>query len=332
MVGSGPSTTPTFNSSLSKALNWFSKGQKVVVATVIETWGSAPRPLGSQLYIREDGIFEGSVSGGCIEGAVIEEALDLLKSDGTKVLEYGVSNEMAWEVGLSCGGTIKILLVPITQQNFDTYHTYLSGQKNRETGYLVHSLEDTSVIYTTESPINFREAEFFIFPTLPPFQLHIIGAVHIAKHLAEMAANTGFKVTVIDPRSAFTNSFTQNNADINIINEWPDDALSTDKIHFNRPFDSRTALVTLTHDPKLDDPALKLALSHSGVYIGCLGSKKTHGARVKRLTDAGFEMDLINKIHGPIGLNIGSKGAAEIAVSILAELVQYFRQKQIGVE
>ena len=267
-------TSPNLNCPVAIALEWFSKGQKVVVATVIETWGSAPRPLGSQLFIRGDGIFEGSVSGGCIEGAVIEEASELLKSGGVKTLEYGVSNERAWEVGLSCGGTIKILLSPITQQNFDTYEKYLIGQKTRETGYLVHSLVDTSVLYFAEVPTNITAAECFIIPSLPPFQLHIIGAVHMAKHLAEMASSTGFQVNVIDPRGAFTNSFTRNITDINIINEWPDDALSTDKDHFCCPFDSRTALVTLTHDPKLDDPAIKLALDHPEVYIGCLGSKK----------------------------------------------------------
>lgn len=324
-------TSPhTSSSPLSTALHWFSKGQSVVVATVIETWGSAPCPLGSQLFIREDGLFEGSVSGGCIEGAVIEESVDLLNNDGAKVLEYGVSNEMAWEVGLSCGGTIKILIATLNQQSYETYQAYIKGQKNRLAGYLIHCLDEALVEYKAKIPKIISEKQYFIFPTRPPFQLHIIGAVHMAKHLADVAINTGFAVNVIDPRGAFTKSFNPDNSDIKVINEWPDDALATKNSHFSPPFDDRTALVTLTHDPKLDDPAIKLALKHKGIYIGCLGSKKTHSERVKRLTKAGFDLNRITQIHGPIGLDIGSRGAAEIAISIMAELIQNFRQNKKG--
>jgi xanthine dehydrogenase accessory factor len=325
------------NCPLSTALSWYAQGKKVAVATVIKTWGSAPRPMGSQLFIHENGSFEGSVSGGCIEGAVIEEALSQLDSGDTKILDFGVSNEMAWEVGLSCGGEIKVLVTPMTEQSYKSYCEYLKAGENRQQGYLCHYLTSPNVEFTSSNTMpSTNSDQTFLISALPPIRFIIIGAVHIAKHLAKMASGMEFKVQVIDPREAFTNSFDVNKEAIKVHNDWPDDVLGgvlgdvlSQEIN-NSPstFDGRTALVTLTHDPKLDDPAIKLALKNDAGYIGCLGSKKTHAARLERLLNEGFNQSDIDTIHGPIGLSIGAKGAAEIAVSILAEVIQHFRQMQ----
>jgi xanthine dehydrogenase accessory factor len=155
--------------------------------------------------------------------------------------------------------------------------------------------------------------KWFINISLPPLRLITIGAVHIAQPLAEIATISGYEVTIIDPRAAFANN--QRFPDIRIINDWPEEALNNLKI------DNRTAVVTLTHDPKLDDSALNAALKSNAFYIGSLGSKKTHNARILRLKKSNFSVDEINRIHGPIGLDIGAKSPQEIAISIISEII-----------
>ncbi len=161
--------------------------------------------------------------------------------------------------------------------------------------------------------INIDNQRWFINISLPPLRLVTVGAVHIAQPLAEIATIAGYEVTIIDPRAAFANN--KRFPNINIVNEWPEEALIDFKI------DNRTAVVTLTHDPKLDDSALYAALNSKAFYIGSLGSKKTHNARIERLKIAGFNEDAIKNIHGPVGLSIGAKSPQEIAISIMSELV-----------
>ena len=162
--------------------------------------------------------------------------------------------------------------------------------------------------------IQLEGSELFVQVHNPPLRMVIVGAVHIAQSLSLMAVETGYNVTVIDPRGAFATA--ERFPNIEVSKEWPDEALES-----LRP-DSRTAIVTLTHDPKLDDAALQIALESNAFYIGSLGSKKTHGARIRRLERLGLKEALINRIHGPIGLSIGAKSPAEIAVAILAEITQ----------
>ena len=162
--------------------------------------------------------------------------------------------------------------------------------------------------------INIDNQRWFINISLPPLRLVTVGAVHIAQPLAEIATIAGYEVTIIDPRAAFANN--KRFPNINIVNEWPEEALIDFKI------DNRTAVVTLTHDPKLDDSALYAALNSKAFYIGSLGSKKTHNARIERLKIAGFNENAIKKIHGPVGLSIGAKSPQEIAISIMSELIQ----------
>lgn len=160
-------------------------------------------------------------------------------------------------------------------------------------------------------------AEWFLNAFNPPLRLIVVGAVHIAQPLARMAALAGYDVTVVDPRTAFASS--ERFPGVALSTDWPDEAVSA------LAPDARTAVVTLTHDPKLDDPALKAALASPCFYIGALGSRKTHGSRLERLRAAGFDDGALARIHGPVGLSIGAKSPAEIAISILAQIIQRLR-------
>ena len=305
---------------LTIAQDWATGGHGVVLATVVETWGSAPRPVGSHMVVRDDGQFEGSVSGGCVEGAVIADAEAMLSNADApcfKTLEFGVSNTDAWAVGLACGGKIRILLERMDAAYLDVLKSLNTARAQRQDVAMAHSLEGQTPILLDKPPYPESDEHRFINPHLPALRLYIVGAVHIAQALAPMAHEAGFDVTVIDPRGAFLNAERFQN--IQRIEEWPDDALNAVQL------DGMSALVTLTHDPKLDDAALQVALKSDVFYIGSLGSTRTHAARLKRLEALGFGHDDLGRIHGPVGLSIGAKSPAEIAVSILAELIQSFR-------
>ncbi|MGD8325776.1 MAG: XdhC family protein [Sphingomonadales bacterium] len=320
---------------LETALQWADEGHGVALATVIETWGSAPRPAGSMLCIRDDGLFAGSVSGGCVEGDVIAAAEDSIKEKQVQKLSYGVSNTMAWEVGLACGGKISVLVEPLNKELVQKaqslrsdkipFAMLLSEQKGlvdccKSKNNLpneVGDIFDKALRDDKLQSFDLEEDRVALIPFNPPLRLIIIGAVHISQALAPLAAITGYGVTIIDPRQTFAR--TERFQNQTIIEDWPDDALK------DLGIDSRTAIVTLTHDPKLDDPALHIALKSKCFYIGCLGSKKTHAARLERLTNNGFSPTELNRIHGPIGLKIAARSPQEIAVSILAEITAVLR-------
>jgi len=310
-----------------RALEWAKEGRGAVLATVVETWGSAPRRVGAQLVIAGDGEMQGSVSGGCVEGAVVLEAQDALAKKEARILEYGVSDDDAFAVGLACGGTIRVLVEPVGDvlelpvleelvaaragREPVAYEVDLAQNKRRVTqdGYNERFAKDRS---------GFEEdGETFVAIHNPPLRLVIVGAVHIAQALVPMARIAGYDPFVVDPREAFGSQARFPGE--KLINDWPDEAVQQIGL------DSRTAVVLLTHDPKLDDPALHLALKSQCFYIGALGSKRTHAKRVARLQEAGFDDTEIARIHGPIGLNIGSSGPPEIAVSILAEMTSVLR-------
>ena len=321
---------------LNEAARWRT-ARKVALATVVATWGSSPRPAGSHLAVDENGKMIGSVSGGCIEGTVVTEALEVMHTGAPKLLEYGVTNELAWEVGLACGGTVEVYVERLEE---DTLGPLLEDQARKRavvravdlsTG--AHTLvypeaaagpdaEDSEILSVARRGLRddrsrthtVGKRRVFVEVFNPPKRLLIVGAVHIAQPLSRMASVAGYDVTVIDPRASFATD--ERFPGISLNGEWPDDAMRA------LDPDRRTAVVTLTHDPKLDDPGLEVALKSDAFYVGALGSRKTHAGRVERLTMAGFTETEVARIHAPVGLDIGAVSPAEIAVSVLAQITE----------
>ena len=295
---------------------WLAEGHGVALATVIETWGSAPRRVGSHLVVRDDGLFEGSVSGGCVEGDVIVEAENIIKTNGFKRLDYGVADTKAWEVGLACGGKIAIFVQAVTPGRFapaliDALH---QARINGATIALQTDLDrGTTAVADAEQPGQ------FVHVYAPPLRLAVIGAVHIAQTLVPIARLLGYAPLVIDPRGLF--SAAARFADVTMDDGWPDEALAR-----WRP-NAASAVVALSHDPKLDDVALAAALRSPAFYIAALGSRKNHASRRERLAEMGFDAAVIDRIHGPAGLDLGAANPAEIALSIAAQMTAAWRQK-----
>ena len=310
------------------ALDWHAAGKGAVLATVIETWGSAPRRVGSQLAISGTGEIEGSVSGGCVEGAVIVEALEALEEGRARELEFGVSDQDAFAVGLACGGTIRVLVEPVgAVLPEDLLRELCAARAAREAvAYVVDLASGSRRLDRDGHETRFRmdrsgfeeQSRVFVAIHNPPLRLIVVGAVHIAQALVPMARIAGYDPVLIDPRETFGSE--SRFPGERILHDWPDEALDA------LGLDARTALVLLTHDPKLDDPALERALKARPFYIGALGSTRTHAKRVDRLGATGFTEAEIARIHGPVGLDIGAAGPAEIAVSILAEMTRVLRK------
>ena len=316
-----------FDNLLKVAVQWHEKGLGAVIATVVETWGSAPRRVGSQLIVSGDGHIEGSVSGGCVEAAVVLEALDALKDGKTRLLEYGVSDDDAFAVGLACGGRIRVLVEPVGKQMPQKLLQELVDAiaKDQSVIYEINTKTFQSRLVYDEYNDRIRQYRSgykddkvtFLNVYSPRLKIDIVGAVHIAQALVPMAKIAGFSPRVIDPRESFANR--ERFGSIEISNDFPDVALTKIEPNF------RTAVVLLTHDPKLDDPALYIALRSEAFYIGALGSRKTHMQRKSRLKNAGFSEKQIDRIYAPIGLNIGAASPEEIAISILSEIILKLR-------
>ncbi len=313
------------------ALGWHRAGKGAVLATVVETWGSAPRPVGSHLAISGAGELEGSVSGGCVEGAVVAEAFDALESGASKLLTYGVSDDEAFGVGLACGGTIRIMVQPVgAGMSEDALADVVTAIEARKpVAYVVDTEAWTARLSgPDEFGARFRsdrsgfeeDGKTFVSVHNPPLRMAVVGAVHIAQFLVPMARMAGYDPFLVDPREAFASE--TRFPDTTISHDWPDEALEGWGI------DARTAVVTLTHDPKIDDPAIRVALGSDCFYLGCLGSTRTHGKRVDRLREAGFGEEDIARIHAPVGLDIGAKSPAEIAVSVLAQVTEVLRGRK----
>ena len=311
------------------ALDWHRKGRGVAIATVVQTWGSAPRAVGSQLVIDAEGAMEGSVSGGCVEGAVIVEAMDTLEDGKPRVLDFGVSDDEAFAVGLACGGEIKVLVEPVGTALPVPILEELVAARAQATAiaYVTDLQESTPALAGVAAyPDRFRldrsgvepDGRTFVAIHNPPLRMIIVGAVHIAQPLVAMARACGYAPTLIDPRGAFGSEARFPGE--TIVDDWPDEALVALKP------DARTAVVTLTHDPKLDDPAIMAALRTDVFYLGCLGSTRTHAKRVVRLEEAGFAPADIARIHAPVGMDIGGRQPAEIAVSVMAEVIATLRK------
>jgi xanthine dehydrogenase accessory factor len=280
---------------LEQAGAWCAAGQRVAVATVIGTWGSSPRPPGSQLAVSERGEMAGSVSGGCVEAAVVHEALEALRVGAPRVLEYGVTAERAWEVGLSCGGRIRVHVAPARPEE------------------LAGTLAALAARECVETTLEVGEGEPFRLVLAPPVRLVVVGAVHLAQPLVRLAQVVGYEVVLVDPRPTFATE--ERFPGVRIERGWPDEALARIGL------DARTAVITLAHDRKLDDPALEAALRAPAFYVGALGSRRTQAALRARLREAGVPPADLDRIHGPVGLDLGAVAPAEVAVEILADIV-----------
>ncbi|MDA7964514.1 XdhC family protein [Ruegeria sp.] len=318
-----------FDNSPETALRWYRAGKGAALATVVETWGSAPRRVGAQLVIAGDGRIEGSVSGGCVEGAVIVEALEAIEEGEARLLEFGVSDEDAFAVGLACGGTIRVLVEPVGAVLPEAMLSDLVAARARreplayevnvETGHRALRRNAYAERLRMDRSGFEADGQTFVAVHNPPLRLIVVGAVHIAQALVPMARIAGYDPAIIDPREAFASSARFPGE--KILTDWPNEAVA------RLGLDSRTALVLLTHDPKLDDPALQAALQAGVFYIGALGSTRTHAKRVDRMEQAGFTSDQIEQIHGPVGLDIGAADPSEIAVAILAQMTAVLRGK-----
>jgi len=328
---------------IAKAIDWQRMGRRLALATVIQTWGSAPQPVGSLLLIDSDGNFMGSVSGGCVEAEVIAEAIDVIASGEAKTLEFGVEDKTAWSVGLACGGAIRIHVGSLVDRDGEAggiLQTLAEDiEARRPVALLTHLATGERRLARSPSGVAqglapFLEEAFrrdkslvaagehgdvFIDVFNPRIRLVIAGATHIAQPLASMARALNYDVIIVDPRHAFATG--ERFGSVTLVREWPDEALPEIGV------DARTALIALTHDPKIDDPCLIYALQSAAFYVGALGSKVTHAARVMRLIEAGVARDAIGRIHAPIGLDIGAQGAAEIALAIVAEITAVTRDK-----
>lgn len=319
--------------------DWLARDGKVAIATVIDTWGSAPVPVGGQMAVAADGGFQGSVSGGCIEGDIIVEAGEVLEDGKPRTLTFGVADETAWRAGLPCGGQVRVLVERFDQAGGGADLLKRSLQARERRGGLVvrTRLDDgTKEIFTHDAPDlpddvadRFRSAKsqliegpdgaVFVHAVVPPARIVVIGATHIAQVLAQIARLSGYEIIVVDPRTAFADPERFGAKDARIVAEWPQDALP--KIGLD-PF---TAVVALAHVGHIDDEALKLAVRSDCLYVGALGSSRNHAKRKERLAEAGITEAEIARIKAPIGLDIGAQTPAEIAVSIMAELIRAVR-------
>ena len=329
---------------------WIRSGHEIALATVVRTWGSSPRAAGAKMAIRGDGAFVGSVSGGCVEGAVIETGLEVLKTAVPQLLHFGVTDESAWEVGLACGGEIDVFVQRIENTSYTktidalpsdssiAIVTVIKGPDSLvgEQIVLIHdgalkssgakrfepsTLDEikrlvnegvSSIIQEAKSDAD--PVELFVEVITPPPTLVVIGGAHISVALVQVAKQMGYRTVLIDPRQAFAKEERFANLDARIT-AWPQDAFKELSIT------PSTAVAVLTHDPKIDDPALLIALRSSAFYIGALGSRKTQAARRIRLKEGGLSEKEVDRLRGPIGLDIGASAPEEIGLAIMAEII-----------
>ena len=328
---------------------WRQNNEEIAVATVVKTWGSAPRPVGSKLVLTRGGGIAGSVSGGCVEGAVIDEGISVLDTGKPSLLTFQVADEEAWEVGLPCGGTIQVFVEPFSALD-GIYGSLKQHLENRQPIAVAGTLKgppeyinrkmivledgriegdliipgQTNLIVSTALEmlgketggiLDLKETSLFIevYPPMP--RLIIIGAVHIAEKLVSIARTVGFDTVVVDPRRAFLTRERFPHAS-EMVPEWPSEAL------LGMVLDNSAYIVVLAHDPKLDDPALQVALRSKARYVGAIGSRRTNQKRIERLRAAGLTDEQIARLHAPIGLDISARLPGEIALSIMAEVIQ----------
>ena len=319
------------------------KEKPFAMARVIKTWRSSPRPVGSAMLITDSGQMYGSVSGGCIENAVVKGAQEVIKSGQSKVMDFGVADEEAWEVGLSCGGSVSVLVTPFMED--DAYVKFLRFLDNKKDFFILTRLQGPShsnpvymdrmedelagnpvlvknIYAAFESGVNGAIVEtrtgdeyFVHFFRKRPILL-LIGSAHITSELLVLAQMFDFRTVVIDPRDTFAKKTVRTIEPDQLLVQWPQEVLNRFTL------DPNTYAVILSHDPKIDDEALKILLPSNVKYVGALGSRKTHEKRIQRLLSFGLTEEQLNRIDAPIGIDIGSQTPKEIALSVMAALIK----------
>jgi xanthine dehydrogenase accessory factor len=330
--------------------HWLSANETVVLATVISTWGSAPRGVGAKMALTPDGKLSGSVSGGCVEGAVFEAGVQSTQTGKPELLHFGVSDDTAFSVGLACGGNIEVFVKPLDAKFFGLIQAEIAKNTPLAVVTVIHGpsgtlgreilVSDSGSVQGELGPeldeqgrqaaqdalgkghsgivqaktTSGEDVRLFVDVIHPPPMLVMVGGVHIAIALASLARTLGYLTVVIDPRRAFGSHERFPHAD-RLIQAWPQEAF--DQVTLT----SGTAVVMLTHDPKIDDPALRIVLDSPVFYIGALGSRNTHEKRRLRLLEQGISTEKLARLHAPIGLDLGGRTPEEIALSIMAEIV-----------
>ncbi|MCH8245193.1 MAG: XdhC family protein [Bacteroidetes bacterium] len=333
---------------LSTILNWKKEDKSFAIARVVSTWRSAPRHPGASMLVSEGLDVVGSVSGGCIEGSVIEAAAEVLRNGGSRLLDFGVDDETAWSVGLSCGGQVQVLVEPWTHLENELADESLIGLlKSNEPFVLAttltnepnqhilvreregHSGLEKDVLQGALKALSRRESVvvesgnartfFHVFPSKA--RLLLVGGADITVKLLNLASSLEFETVVIDPRAVFADVARFETQPDHLINKWPQEVMD------DLELDENTFAVLLTHDPKIDDPAIHSLLKSPVAYIGALGGSRTQDKRKERLRNAGFSEAQLERIHGPVGLDIGAMSPSEIALSVIAEIVAVKNQR-----
>ena len=299
---------------LRSTAQWLDQGHRVVLATVVETWGSAPRPAGALLSVRDDGQVTGSVSGGCVEDDLIERIRKQeLAGDKPELTAYGITKEEANRFGLPCGGQLRIVLEPLGHKTA-WLRELLARVASRELVARELDLESGRVRLSPAARSDTMRFDGRTLKTVhgPRWRLLIIGAGQISRYLAQMAEALDYTVVVCDPREEYAHTWDL--PSVELLRGMPDDVIGELNL------DGHSAVVALTHDPKLDDLALMEALKSAAFYVGALGSRLNTAKRKQRLAEFDLSQAELDRLHGPVGLRIGSKTPPEIAVSILAEV------------
>jgi xanthine dehydrogenase accessory factor len=339
--------------SLAVALEWLAQGRRVVAATLVETLGSAPLDPGAEMLVDDSGRIEGSVTGGCVEGALVEEAHGVMAGAPARVATYGISDQQAADVGLMCGGTVKVFVHELrAREAMEAAHaavaegrpvalaTLLDGPsagakmavlEDRVVGALEHTrLLDDSVArdargfldegrsavrrYSAKGETMGADLRVAIHAFATPPRMVVFGAIDFSAALAAAASQIGYAVTIVDARRAFAQS-PRFAEHAEVVVSWPDEYLATQELG------PRDAVLVFTHDPKFDEPALRAALAGGAGYIGALGSRNTHADRERRLREGGVSDEDLRRISSPCGLDIGARTPAETAIAVLAEVL-----------
>lgn len=326
--------------------SWSRSGERVAIATVVETKKSAPQPVGTKMAINDAGAVAGAVSGGCVEGAVVEVAERVIDGAEPQLLHYGIADEEAWDVGLPCGGEIAVWVEAFDTAGLQSRFTELARGGSRVAVVTVVEGDaplGAKLLLTADGPDGtlgdpeldaealalgrealwselgglhqVRGATVFVDVAAPSPRLVIVGAVDFAAQLAAVAALAGWRAFVVDPRARFATAERFPAAE-RVLVAWPQEAFAQ-----LEPFDPATAIAVLTHDPKLDDAALTFALGSDAGYIGAMGSRRAQARRRERLLAAGVKPPQLERVAAPIGLDIGALSAAETALSIMSEII-----------
>ena len=316
--------------------SWLAGDGPLALSTVVATWGSGPRRPGARMTVDRDGGIAGSVSGGCVEASVVEAAREVMESGRPRLLRFAVSDELAWGVGLACGGSLSVFVEPADRRLLGAVRGAMKRRAPVALAvvtagpYLGESLalpegalgvgapalaEPARSALASREPcaVTTERGPVFCDVILPTESLVIVGGVHIAQSLAGFARMVGYRPLICDPRPVFASP--ERFPGVEIVNDWPEPGFARIGL------DAGTAVATLTHDPKLDDPALASAVESPAFYVGALGSRRTHARRLARLRERGVSEQALARIAAPIGLSIGARSPDQIALAVMAQVV-----------